>query len=272
MVAAPYFADPPFDYSPGIVDFIMNRKFTKKGFIATMLRLEDKKAIELVSKGDRFYPEINAGSRAALSLSELVVLGFSKELSSKRKKKFTVDSLEAGLDGKYNSYWQKYRNAVIFEFHEKKFTNIGQVCYLDSLSNWALLKIYFAQFIFCLVINAALMLTVFLAGFLLPFLFTQFFLAEMLFFAFCWFYLLLNQMLIGYGNYSIIQWEAEAWFQMSLWFSSTDLSRVHRAKWQEFSRFVQDYSQISKQPLKYHELWGQFYTYALAVGEAKNPR
>ena len=51
-----------------------------------------------------------------------------------------------------------------------------------------------------------------------------------------------------------------------LWLFEPEGVSAQRRKWLEFKDFVIENSEIEKRPLKYYELWGEFYYYALSVG------
>ncbi len=44
----------------------------------------------------------------------------------------------------------------------------------------------------------------------------------------------------------------------------------HRKEWLEFKNFIYKNSALQNKPLKYYEIWDEFYYYALAVGAIKN--
>lgn len=56
------------------------------------------------------------------------------------------------------------------------------------------------------------------------------------------------------------------------WLLENKECEEHRANWLRFKRFVCNYSALEDKPLKYYELWDEFYYYALAVGAVKNVR
>ena len=60
------------------------------------------------------------------------------------------------------------------------------------------------------------------------------------------------------------------WFNLSVRLSFTAKAKEHRRRWLEYASFIRSYSELEKQPAKYHELWGEHYTYALAVGAVKD--
>lgn len=55
------------------------------------------------------------------------------------------------------------------------------------------------------------------------------------------------------------------------WLFEKKACEEHRREWLKFKKFVCDYSELENKPVKYYELWGEFYYYALAVGAIKNP-
>ena len=60
-------------------------------------------------------------------------------------------------------------------------------------------------------------------------------------------------------------------YKFFYWLFETGESAMHRRKWLSFKDFIISYSALIEKPLKYYELWGEFYYYALAVGVIKKP-
>ncbi|MCD6247557.1 MAG: DUF2207 domain-containing protein [Candidatus Diapherotrites archaeon] len=53
------------------------------------------------------------------------------------------------------------------------------------------------------------------------------------------------------------------------WLFENKRALQHREQWLKFKAFICDYSALEDKPLKYYELWDEFYYYALAVGAIK---
>ena len=122
-----YFSDIPFDYSPGLAQYLARGDFLFSGFFATILRLEDKKAINIKSKGGRFYPTLKTSKpKAGLSESEEVAYAFLSE-SLETRKSFTYLELERLLSRKFRDYYYRYQCALMHEFSAHKFTAIPQL-------------------------------------------------------------------------------------------------------------------------------------------------
>jgi uncharacterized membrane protein len=209
-----------------------------------------------------------------LSLSERVVLNFLTELSE-TVKTFSFNELATQLGQKHAATWQKYENALITEFHENGFTTIKQISFLDNLGKPTLNKIYITQFLLFWALMFFGMPLIFffsiISGAIFGFFATFVMFSAFILFGFlCFGYFMVNHILIIFAqNYSIIEWEARLWFKICLRFSPTTKASEHRGKWINFSKFIKDYSEIRNEPIKYHELWGPFYTYALAIGTVK---
>jgi len=60
-------------------------------------------------------------------------------------------------------------------------------------------------------------------------------------------------------------------YKFFYWLFETKESAEHRQKWLAFKEFIINYSELEEKPVKYYELWGEFYYYALAVGAIKKP-
>ncbi|HIH21921.1 MAG TPA: DUF2207 domain-containing protein [Candidatus Diapherotrites archaeon] len=60
-------------------------------------------------------------------------------------------------------------------------------------------------------------------------------------------------------------------YRFFYWLFENKETAENRKKWLAFKDFIFDYSQLDEKPLKYYELWGEFYYYALAVGAVKKP-
>ena len=60
------------------------------------------------------------------------------------------------------------------------------------------------------------------------------------------------------------------WFNASVSVSYTKKAIEHREKWLQYARFIRNYSELEEKPAKYHELWCEHYTYALAVGAVED--
>ncbi len=60
-------------------------------------------------------------------------------------------------------------------------------------------------------------------------------------------------------------------YKFFYWLFETKESAEHRQKWLAFKEFIINYSELEEKPVKYFELWGEFYYYALAVGAIKKP-
>ncbi len=271
---ANYFEKPPFDYSPGLVEFLTHARFSFKSFLATLLRLEDKKIIEVDHAGDKITVLLKTRTPSDLSPSEFVVFNFLDDWTHANEKGFSLDEMRSALYGKYNEFWQKFENALIGEFHERKFTSIKQLVFVDELGKETLMKIYSSQFmLFWLcaffgipIVFFGSMIIALFASFDAAFFIVSMFMAT---FQLVFVYFFINHLLIGLArNFSIIEWECKRWFLLSLRLSFTQLAQEHREKWREFATFIKEYSEIEKEPLKYHELWDEFYTYALVAGAA----
>jgi hypothetical protein len=53
------------------------------------------------------------------------------------------------------------------------------------------------------------------------------------------------------------------------WLLETNDTSENRRSWLEFKDFIYQNSALAEKPLKYYELWGEFYYYALSVGAIK---
>ncbi|MEW6295892.1 MAG: hypothetical protein AB1467_06440 [Candidatus Diapherotrites archaeon] len=254
-----YFEKPPFDYSPGLAEFLVKKYFSKNSFMASIFRLEDKGAVKLESFGEEFFPRINDEKTAGLNTSELVVLNFLMEWIKKENKRFSFTELKQALSDKYKEFWQKFENALIVEFKTEGLTSMSQMSFVNEMGKEELMKIYIFQFIFFWAVGAFSMIFIFPLFIIFAFLtgFFPFFIIELLFFiaGLFFLYFFLNHFLIMFArDFSIIQFEARIWFNISLFFSFTQKAREHREKWLKFSEFVKNYFEIEKQPAKYHEL------------------
>jgi len=58
-------------------------------------------------------------------------------------------------------------------------------------------------------------------------------------------------------------------YKFLFWLFETSDSSDNRTEWLKFKNFIFDNSALAEKPLKYYELWGEFYYYALAVGAIK---
>jgi len=270
--------DVPFDYSPGLAEFLVKDKFTYNGFFATILRLDDKKAILLEIIGDRFFPKMRYDDNETpenISQSESVALDFLTEWRRKGGQSFTFDEIKKALSSGYKRFWVDYENALYGEFFSQKFINLNYFAVVERLARKIFQHLLAFPFVFLISVfmlfPALFILIILLLIFIFIFLptLTYWELSSSdpnlttLFVLYCPF-IFIAIFTIAYFLLAIFGRKLA--FKLSLKIASTDKIQEHRIKWDEFSQFIKDYSQIEREPVKYHALWGTYYTYALATG------
>ncbi len=83
---------------------------------------------------------------------------------------------------------------------------------------------------------------------------------------------LLPLFLIGYLIFFIFYMDrfGRIAYKFLCWLMENKETAEHRKKWLSFKEFVIEHSEIEESPIKYYELWDEFYYYALATGAMKN--
>ncbi|MCD6478600.1 MAG: hypothetical protein J7L44_01805, partial [Candidatus Diapherotrites archaeon] len=123
---------------------------------------------------------------------------------------------------------------------------------------WRYIKITLAIFF--------LFIGFFLGAILLFLLFAKLWAIGMLLFLFSFPFFMLWLFVFCYYRYGVFLIDFITWL-----FESKEISQ-HREQWLRFKTFVCNYSALEDKPLKYYELWDEFYYYALAVGAIKQVR
>ncbi len=297
-----FFIEPPFSYRPSVAQFLSQLKVDRNAFIADILHLDRKKnlnieryeenclTIRLLTTRDMDYAERfvwdylwkkSAGGIVKFNpkkISRFTLMHFSVLVRMKTAEK--LDSfgglrlMKVELSDKF--YLVQIIGTVIFGFFAFVlawffwflFIAMGLLKFTKSKSEirtffkhflWRYIKltlsvyflfssflvsIFFVFMLFSLATNVSFLPAFFQLGFL------------------ALFFPLILFIMYFYGEFSI---------DYLGWLFENPRAAEHRAKWLEFKAFISDYSELEKKPLKFYEVWGEFYYYALAVGAIKKP-
>lgn len=292
-----FYTEPPYSYRPSIAQYLTNMEITRDGFIADILHLDRKKNLQIEAyQQDKL--RIRLLSDNDLNDTEVFLWNYLK----KREKNGVVELSLSSISKKTIEYYSfLVRKKAVEKFHSgfkisipathgsenpllsiRIFTII--IGFIGSVFNFFLwwlfivlgvqkileapseIKVFFKSFLWryikvifkvylVLLVPALLWLFFLLAGF--PFFsFISLLLLFPFFVIWIYAYYVYGKIFIDYVNWVFEKREASE----------------NRLNWLKFKAFIFKYSALEKKPLKYYELWDEFYYYALAVGAIKNPR